>query len=85
MPDESYTPGTLHGVAHPAPHLKASMRVLFGLGTTVPLETAAQGATAILGLAQALEESAAQSRNEDGTIDYKVQAAHILKALKGTT
>jgi hypothetical protein len=80
---DSFVDGNLRGVARPVAKLRAAMRMLHGEGATIPLAEAIDSATAITQLAEVLEVAASRSLREDGTLDYCVMAACVIKDKEG--
>lgn len=73
--------GELRGTAYPVPKMKAAMRALHGLGTTIPLEDALRDAEAIETLAGFIERAIAESTN-DGALDYREVAARVIRTMR---
>jgi len=73
----------MSGVARPTEHVRVPLQILHGEGSCIPFTVALDDARAIEMLSAALKESLAKSVAPDGTIDHMVQAAHIIKILRG--
>ena len=80
----STTTYEMSGIARPTSHVRVPLQILHGVGSCIPLSTALEDAQAIEQLSEALEESYKKSLSPDGTVDRMVQAAHIIKILRGT-
>jgi len=83
--DKPYDPtGDLAGIARPTAHMRVPLQILHGVGSRIPLLQALEDAQAIEAMAGVLEDSAEKS---GGVFvvkpDFRCQAAHILKALRG--
>lgn len=79
--------GNLHGVARPAGFLRAAFRELHGLDSeevkTIPLRQALDEALAIEEMATRIQGAMEKGKQTDGSTDYRVAAAYMLRQAKG--
>ena len=76
--DERAFVGNLHGVARPAPHLRAAMIAFYGQGAQPSLSDAIDTAVIVEQLSTLIQESLTTA-TVDGVVDYRLAAALMLK------
>ncbi len=79
--------GNLAGVARPTEAFRPAMRLLHGIQAgerlDIPLGQAMDEAVTIERLSTLMQKGLAAARKEDGTVDYRLAAAFLIKAAQG--